>query len=369
MELPKIPLDNPLLSEKEKERLIEVIESGWLTWRGPFVRKFEERYAKFVGTKHAIAVCNGTAALLLALKAIGLRPGDKVIVPTFTFSGTAFVVSTLGGKVLFSDCEPKRFVIDPNEIEKIVKREKKVKAIIPVHMYGWPAKMDMIREIAEDHQIFVIEDSAQAIGTEYKGFRTGSMGTIGCFSFHNKQISTGEGGMITTNDEKIADKIRYIMNPAPYNYTEIPEIQFNFRMSSLQAAVGIAQLERIDELITRRRTNAKLYREMLSNVKGIEFVNEEEWEKVTYWRCNILVTKSFPMSRNELAKYLLNNNIEARPTYLPLHKHPYYIKAVKEKYPNAELIAEMTLDLPSSPTLSEEQIEYICSKIKEVSNH
>ncbi len=348
-----IPVAEPLLGEKELEYVTDCIRSGWISSIGKYVTKFEEEFSKYCNTKFSVAVANGTVALHLALAALGVGKGDEVIVPDLTFVATGNVVPYTGAKPVFVDIDRETWCIDPNKIQE--KITKKTKAIIPVHLYGHPCDMDPIMEIAEENSLKVIEDVAESQGAEYRGKKAGSIGNIGCFSFYgNKMMTTGEGGMCVTNDEKIAERMRFLENHAMseekrYWHTELG---FNYRLTNLQAAVGLAQLEKINKFIEIKRKNAFLYNGLLKDVSGIVLPVEKPWAKNVYWMYSILVDE-----RDELMKRLKDKGIETRPFFYPLHQLPHF--KLDESFPVSDEISRKGINLPSSVNLKEEEIKEI----------
>lgn len=363
----KIPVYEPSLGSEELNNVIDAVKSGWIgSAGGKYLSEFEEKFAKYHRMKHAIATSNGTAALHVALKALGIGKGNEVIVPTLTFIATANAVIYCNAKPVFVDSHPEYYNMDPSKIEEVITH--KTKAIIPVHLYGHPCDMDWIIDIAEDHDLYVIEDAAQAHGAEYKGKKVGSFGDISCFSFYgNKTMTTGEGGMCLTNNEEIAEKIRLLINhgknPTKHFWHDV--IGFNYRMTNLQAAVGVAQLNKLEEFIEKKRKIAKRYSEGLKELEEEERIKlhpEMSWAKCIYWMYSILVEDSFGMSRDELMKRLEGEGIDTRPFFYPIHKQPCY--NITGVFPNSEYISERGLSLPSSTLLGEETIMYISEKIK-----
>ena len=264
-----IPVSEPDISGNEKKYVLDCIETGWISSLGSYVTDFEEKFSRYCGAKHGVAVNNGTSALHLALAACGIGKGDEVIIPDMTFIATANVIAYLGGTPVFVDAEPRTWNIDVTKIKS--KITKKTKAIMPVHLYGHPCDMDPLRELAEENGLLIIEDAAEAHGAEYKGKKVGALGTVGCFSFYgNKVITTGEGGMCVTNDEELAERMRLLKDhgmSAKKRYWHTVT-GFNFRMTNIQAAIGVAQLEKIDQFIATKRVNAALYNKLLAGVKG-----------------------------------------------------------------------------------------------------
>ena len=291
---------------------------------------------------------------------MGIKKGDETILPDLTFAATANAVSYVGASPVLVDVNKKNWTIDINQIEKSI--TKKTKAIIAVHLYGHPCDMDPIMEIAKKHGLFVIEDAAEAIGAEYRGKKVGSMGDIGCFSFFgNKILTTGEGGMCTTNDRSLAERMVFLRNHAMSNEKKYwhTEIGFNYRMTNIQAAIGLAQLERVDKFIEIKRKNARRYNDFLGKVKNIRLPAEEKWAKNVYWMYSILTNR-----RDAVAKALERKNVDSRPFFYPLHIMPPYLK--RAACPVSEELSKKGLSLPSSTKLSDVQISYICKIISDV---
>ena len=360
-----LPLDEPSVGEKEIEYVTEAIRSGWLSWQGKYVGTFEEQFAKYCGVKKAISVSTGTAALILALQAAGIGPKDEVIVPTLTFSAAAFTVSFLGAKVVFADCENDRMVMDPSDVETRI--TSRTKAIMPVHLYGRPVDMDPIMKIARTKKVIVIEDVAEAVGAIYKGRKVGSIGDIGCFSFHNKLIATGEGGMVTTSNNNFAEAVMALKTPAPNNFTDSRLLSLNYRMSNITAAIGTAQLERLEEIIQRKRNLAQKYTNLLKNCPGITIIPEVPGCRDVYWRYTILVNNDHRLGRDKLFYALNELGIGARSIFWPMHLHPYYITRPPTKFESAENLSARGIDLPSSANLTDEQIDFVAKSILKIS--
>lgn len=362
-----IPVCEPFLNGNEKKYLEQCIESGWLSSRGKFIQAFEEGFAKFCECKYGVATTSGTTALHLALVSLGITKGDEVIIPTFTMIATAFAVIYTGAKPVLVDVQPTTWCIEPHSIEK--KITKRTKAIIVVHIYGHPCDMEPIVKIARKNKLFVIEDAAQAHGAKYKGKPVGSFGDIACFSFYaNKIITTGEGGMVVTNNKKLYERARKLCNLAFGKVRFLHHhIGYNYRITNLQAAIGLAQLEKIDQYIARRRNNAYCYNRYLSSIKGIKLPPEMPWAYNVYWMYGILVTASYGKNRKDLQKFLLENGVETREFFIPMHRQPVFHKLglfKKEKYPVADELSKRGFYLPSSSNLREKEIKYVSSLIK-----
>jgi perosamine synthetase len=364
----RIPVCAPKIDEYDIQRVIECMRSTWISGVSKYVEEFEEKFARYCGCKYGVATNSGTTALHLALVTIGIRSGDEVIVPTFTMIATANAITYTGAKPVLVDAEPRTWNIDPTKIEE--KITKRTKAIITVHTYGHPVDMDPILEIAEKYSLIVIEDAAESHGAEYKGKKTGSIGQMGCFSFYsNKIITTGEGGMIVTNNEELAERARWLRAHAFGRYGKHfyhEALGFGYRMSGLQAALGLAQLERIDEFVLIRRNNAKLYNSLLSELgEKITLPPEAPWAKNVYWMYSILIEDNFGMSRDELMKRLESEGIETRTFFYPIHVQPIYAKQYREEsFPVADELSRKGINLPSGNNLTSTEIEYVCECIK-----
>lgn len=360
-----IPIAEPSLGEKELEYLTDCLKSGWISSLGGYIVRFEEKFSRYCGARYGLATSSGTTALHLALATLGIGPGDEVLIPTLTFIATANAVVYCGAKPVFVDSEPSTWNMDPSRIEE--KITPRTRAIIPVHVYGHPCDMDPILEIARMHGLFVIEDAAEAHGAQYKGRKVGSLGDFGCFSFYgNKIITTGEGGMVLTNDEKLAKKASLLRDHAmseEKRYWHL-EIGFNYRMTNLQAAIGLAQMEKIESFIEKKRQNAALYNQLLSGVRGLSLPCEAEWARSVYWMYSVLIEDDFGLSRDEVMARLREKGIDTRPFFYPLHTQPpYYVNEKKESYPVAEEMARKGINLPSAVTLNREEIAYIAETI------
>ncbi len=365
-----IPVNEPLFISDEKKYLDKCIDEGWVSSDGPFVKEFEKGFAKYVGRKYGIAVSSGTAALEVAVGALKLKPGDEVIIPSFTIISCAAAVVANGGVPIFVDSDPEIFTIDPAKIEE--KITKKTKAIMVVHMYGHPCDVDPILEIAKKHNLLVIEDAAEAHGAEYKGKKCGSFGDISIFSFYaNKIITTGEGGMVLTNNEEYSERAKLLRNVAfqqgekRYQHEELAR---NYRMTNLQAAIGVAQLHNIEKLIKIKRENAKKYYDELKDVKGLQLPAEKEWAKNVYWMYGLVLDKSTGFTAETFAAALLKKGIQTRPFFYPMHLQPVFKKLRKKKdtFPVTERIAKCGLYLPSGLGLNEAQIREVVEAIKKI---
>jgi len=362
----RYPVAEPEIGEEELKNVVEAVKSGWVSSKGKFIEDFENSFAKYVGVKYGVATSNGTVALHLALVALNIGKGDEVIVPDLTFAATINAVIYVGAKPVIVDINPDYWCIDPNKLEKAITQN--TKAIIPVHLYGHPCDMEAIMEIASRHNLYVVEDAAEAHGAEYKGKKVGSFGRISCFSFYgNKIITTGEGGICLTNDNELAEKIKILrdhgMSPKRRYWHDV--VGFNYRMTNLQAALGLAQLNKIERFIEKKRGIAKIYTEELSSIEGVTLHPEMPWAKCVYWLYSILIDNK-KVTRDELAEKLKENGIETRNFFYPLHEMPIYRKYANLTYPISSKISKQGLNLPSSVKLSEEDVKYIARKVREI---
>ena len=351
-----IPISEPSLGEEELINIIDAVKSGWISSKGKYIKEFEEKFAGYCGVKYGISTSNGTVSLHLALKALGIKKDDEVIVPTLTFIATANAVAYCNAKPVFVDSDPNYWCMDPEKIEE--KITENTKAIIPVHLYGHPCDMGAIMEIARDHDLYVIEDAAEAHGAEYKGKKVGSFGDINCFSFYaNKIITTGEGGMCLTDNDELEERMRVLrdhgMNLNKKYWHDV--VGFNYRMTNMQAALGVAQLEKIEKIIEIKRGNAEYYNYLLKGVNGITLPVEEKWARNVYWMYSVLIDHR--TNRDDLMKKLEQEGIDTRPLFYPIHEMPPYLGGV---FPIAEVISKMGMSLPSSPNLMLSEIEGVC---------
>ena len=361
----KILITSPKLGKKELDYVIDCVKSSWISSKSKYVIEFEKKFSEYCGVNYGVSTSSGGTALHLALASLGIKKRDEVIIPTLTMIATANAVTYTGAKPVLVDSEPDYWNIDTDKIQE--KITKKTKAIIVVHLYGNPVDMNPVLDIAEDKGLFVVEDTAEAHGAEYKRKKVGGIGDIGCFSFYaNKIITTGEGGMLITNNKKIAERSRILKDHA---FTENKrfwhdKIGFSYRMSGLQAALGLAQLEKIDELINVRRKNTFLYNKLLKETNGLTLPKEARWAKNVYWMYSVLVEKNFGLSRDRLMECLGSKGIETRLFFIPIHQQPIYAKYFKkQKFPIADDLSKKGINLPSGPMLKKEEIEYICESI------
>jgi perosamine synthetase len=366
-----------LLSGNEKKYLNECIDTGWISSEGPFVRKFEEGFAEYTGVSNGIAVSNGTAALETALFAIGIEPGDEVIMPTFTIISCALACLRLGAVPVLVDIDSETLTMDTLQVES--KISERTKAVMPVHIYGHPANMDEILRIREKYNIKIIEDAAEVHGAKYfsrrlgdKWVSCGAMGDIAATSFYaNKIITTGEGGMVLTSNDEYVKRARSYRNLCfrPEKRFYHTEIGYNFRMTNLQAAVGLAQLERIDEFVEIKRSIGKYYREKLSAIPGVRFQVEMPWARSVYWMYSIEISPDFGINAETLQERLRKRGIGTRPFFLGLHAQPVLQKMGyrfdPEEFPNSDHAYRYGCYLPSGLTLTCDKVDKVCSALSE----
>lgn len=357
-----IPIYEPTLGEAEETVVLDAVRSGWISSNGKYIREFEERFAAFCGVAHGISTSNGTTALHLALHALGIGPGDEVIVPALTFVASANAVQYTGATPVFADVDPITWTIDPAAVEALI--TPRTKAIMPVHLYGHPAPMPALYAIADQHGLLLVEDAAEAHGAQVGTRRTGALGNAAAFSFFaNKVITTGEGGMVTTNDAKLAARCRMLRDHAmpPERRYWHDEVGFNYRMTNLQAAIGVAQMARIEEFIARKRTIAHLYQKVLCGVPGLTLPVETSGYTNIYWMYSILVDEAYPLTRDQVILALRERNMDSRPFFHPLDTLPPYQRVAP--CPTALRLSRQGLNLPSAPSLTDEQVYAICDTL------
>jgi perosamine synthetase len=362
-----IPVCEPTLGGNELKYVTQAIETNWISSQGGFIRDFEARFAAACGAKYGIACANGTVAMHLALATLGLAPGDEVIIPTFTMIATANAVTYCGATPVLVDMEPHYWQMDVNQVA--AKITARTRAIVPVHIYGHPTDMDPLMELADKHGLLVIEDAAESHGAEYKGRRSGGLGHAAGFSFYgNKIITTGEGGMVTTNQREIA-KLAWNLRDHAFSHERHfwhKFVGFNYRMTNLQAAVGLAQVEQMEGFIANRRSNASEYTRRLQGIPGITPPPQAPWAKNVYWMYGILVDEpAYGMSRDQLRRVLADHGIETRTFFIPIHCQPVYWQVYKgQRYPVAESLCRDGFYLPSASSLTLTEIEYITGVIR-----
>lgn len=370
-----IPVNEPLLGERELEYVTECIQTGWISSAGRFIEEFEQKWADYCGMKYGIAVSNGTTALQVAAKSIGLSEGDEVIMPSFTIISCALAVIECGAIPVLVDSDPHTWCMDVDQIE--AKITPRTKAIMPVHIYGHPVDMDAVLDLARRNNLLILEDAAEAHGAEYlseldhqsQWKRCGGMGDVSCFSFYaNKLITTGEGGMILTSDPEIAAKARGLRNLCfrPERRFYHTELGYNYRLTNVQAAMGLAQLERFHQIVEKKRRMGRQYTERLSGLPMIQLPVEESWARQVYWMYGLVLDENTSMDAVEFARRLKERGVETRPFFLGMHEQPVFWERglfVDEHYPVAEYIARQGLYLPSGLALRAEQIDEVCEAV------
>lgn len=365
-----VPVNTPLLDGNEKKYLCECIDSGWISSEGAFVKRFETDFASYVGRKHGIAVCNGSAALEAAMVALDLEQGAEVILPTFTIISCAQAITKVGLVPVVVDCDMDTWNMDVSSIES--KITERTKAIMVVHIYGLPVDMDPVLEIAKKYNLKVIEDAAEMHGQTYKGKKCGSFGDISIFSFYpNKHITCGEGGMILTDDDKLAERCRGARNlfftAKRYRHEEIGS---NFRMSNMQAALGCAQLEKLEAHLERKREIGRKYQAAFSSIQDISLpVAHTEYADNIYWVFGIVIGDSYGFDAEYAMKKLAECGVGTRSFFYPIHLQPVYVKKgmfQNVECPNAEKIAERGFYIPSGLGIQDEEIEYVIQKTRDI---
>jgi len=365
-----IPVNEPLLSKNALKYVEECIRTSWISSTGRFILEFEKLWARYCGMPHGVAVSSGTAALQIAMRCLNLQPGNEVIMPTFTIISCALAIIEARALPVLVDVNPHTWCMDVSQVQdKITSRTR---AIMAVHMYGHPVDMHPLIELAHKHNLLVVEDAAEAHGAEYKGQKVGGLGDLSCFSFYaNKIITTGEGGMVLAKHEEHAQRLRSLRNlcfrtDRRFYHTELG---YNYRLTNLQAAIGVSQVEQIEEHVTRKRRIGIAYNERLKEISCLELPAEEPWAKNVYWMYGVVLDENTGMDAKEFAGRLREYGVDTRPFFLGMHEQPVFHKMElfkDEHYPVAERIARQGLYLPSGLTLTELQIEKVVEKIKKV---
>lgn len=371
-----IPVSEPLISKNAKKYVLDCLETGWISSAGKYINQFEDQFSSYIGTKFGVTTTSGTTALHLALASAGIGPDDEVIIPDLTIISCALAPVYVGAKPILVDVEGSTGNIDPGKIEE--KITKMTKAIMIVHLYGHAANLDPILKIAKKHKLLIIEDAAEAHGAEVKieGIwkKAGSVGDISCFSFYaNKIITTGEGGMLLTNDQKFYEKASLLKDlahvPGKRFYHE--KLGYNFRMTNIQAALGLAQLEEIRKYIEKKRWMARLYTEGLQDIDFLELPKEESYARSVYWMYAPRVKKDARITREKLCRKLEERGVDTRTYFIPLHLQPVLkkLKLAKGNYPVSTDLSQRGFYLPSGLAITEEQIEKVVTSIKEIAKN
>jgi perosamine synthetase len=357
-----IPIAVPDLGGNEEQYVLEAIRSTWISSSGKYVKQFEAMFAEACGTKAAISICNGTAALHLAVVALGLQPGDEVIMPSLTYIATANAVRYAQGVPVFVDVDPATWCLDPAQIEAAI--SPRTKGIIPVDLYGHPCDMDRINEIAARHRLWVIADAAESHFARYKGRPTGGLATVTSFSFYgNKIVTCGEGGALTTNDPELEGRLRLLRNQGmdPHRRYFFPVVGYNYRLTNVACALLCAQVERRQELLQRRLAIFDRYRRQLQGVPGLGLQPVAPWAQMTPWLFCITIDKTnFGRDRENLVSLLDEQRIETRPFFIPIHQLPPYATNPSLAFPETERLSAVGLNLPTYTGMSDAQIDRIC---------
>jgi len=358
----KYPVYNPSFRGNEKKYVVDCLDSTWISSKGKYINQFEEQFAQYVGVAHATAVNNGTVALHLALLALGIEAGDEIIVPTFTYVATANSILYMNAVPVFVDSLAHNWQVDPEDIKR--KITPKTKAVMIVHLYGHPCDMEAIKKICDDHKLILIEDCAEAIGSRYNGKHVGTFGDISTFSFYgNKTITTGEGGMVVSPHKELIEKAVYLKNQGVSKIQYWHDmVGYNYRMTNICAAIGLAQLEQIDAVLKDKIRIADGYRNAFKNT-SIEFHTQDANVFHSYWMCSILLKDA--ETYKALSAYLLEQGIDTRPLFHPIHTMPMYTSYIKGSYPVADNISCRGLNLPSYPELTDDDVQFISSKVVE----
>jgi perosamine synthetase len=366
-----IPVNQPLLDGNERKYLNECIDTGWISSEGPFIQRFETAFAKRVKRQHGIAVSNGSVAIDAALAALGIQAGDEVILPSFTIISCAAAIVRVGAIPVLVDADPKSW--NMNVAEVAAKITRRTKAIMIVHIYGLPVEVDAILELAHTHGLWVIEDAAEMHGQTYKGEPCGSFGDISTFSFYpNKHITTGEGGMIVTNDDHLAERCRSLRNLCfqPQQRFIHEELGWNLRMTNLQAALGLAQLERLDEFVARKRHMGRRYTQLLADLPQLQLpLPQTEAAENIYWVYGIVLSDEVPFDAQKIMRCLVAHQIGTRPFFWGMHEQPVFQKIglfAGEVYPVTSRIARRGFYIPSGLALTDAQIERVATVLHEV---
>ena len=357
-----IPIYQPSLSGNEKRYVLECLDTTWISSKGRFIPEFEGRFASHCGVSHATSVCNGTVALHLALVTLGVGTGDEVIVPSLTYVASVNAITYTGATPVFVDSLPDTWQMDPADVER--KINPRTRAIMAVHLYGHPCDMAALQSLARQHHVYLVEDCAEAIGTSFQGRHVGGFGDIGTFSFYgNKSITTGEGGMVVTNDPTLNDRAVHLRGQGLAIHRQYwhDVIGYNYRMTNICAAIGLAQLEQVDGFLARKRQIAQRYRAGLQGL-DVEFHAEVGEVRHSYWMCSLLV--SHAVDRDRLREHLERAGVETRPLFYPVHTMPMYAARFRS-LPVAEDLGRRGINLPSWPGLSDEQVDSVCRLVRQ----
>lgn len=366
-----IPVSTPeLQGGNEKDYILDCIQTGWISSEGAYVRKFEQAWADYCSMSEGIAVSSGTAALHVALKCLSLEPGDEIILPSFTIISCVTAVLDSGAKPVLVDCTADTWTLDTSAIEE--KITPRTRAIMVVHIYGHPADMEPVHALAAKHDLYVVEDAAEAHGAEYRGRRCGGLADISIFSFYaNKIITTGEGGMVLTDNPEFAERARSLRNlcfrpEQRFLHTEIGHV---YRMTNIQAAIGLAQTERIETFVDKKRHIARIYGELLGDLAGLQLPVERDWAKNVYWMYGIVLRDDLGIDADEVSRKMLSRDIDTRAFFLGMHKQPALNELslfCGETYPVTERISRKGFYLPSGLQMTETQQDAVCRALRDI---
>ena len=374
-----IPVNEPIIGARERDYVLECMQSGWVSSAGKFIHQFESKWAKYCGRQHGVATSSGTTALQTAVACLNLQPGEEVIMPTFTIISCALAVLYNGGVPVLVDADPETWCMDTAQVAQRI--TARTRAIMAVHIYGHPVNMDGLLPLADEHDLTIIEDAAEAHGAQYllghaseqaRWVRCGGMGTLSVFSFYaNKLVTTGEGGMVLCDDASLATRARNLRNLCfqPDRRFHHEELGHNFRLTNVQAALGLAQAERIDETVTRKRWMGNAYSERLDGIPGLQLPVERPWARQIYWMYGVVLDRQHQLSGQEFAARLRERGVDTRPFFLGMHAQPALLQRDlfrDETYPVADDLARQGLYLPSGLGLSEAQLEQVCAAVGEI---
>ncbi len=365
-----IRVSEPFVPPESEALVSECVRSGWISSAGTFVDRFETEWAAYCGAEHGVAVSSGTAALHVAMEALDLAPGDEVVMPSFTIISCATAILAAGAVPVLVDSDPATWCMDLDEVE--AKLSPRTRAVMPVHAFGHPVDLRRLRGITDRHDLVIVEDAAEAHGAEVNGERVGGLGDLGCFSFYaNKIVTTGEGGMVVTDDARFADRMRSLRNlcfGAEQRFRH-ERLGNNYRITNLQAALGVAQLPHIEANITRKRRITAAYNRLLGDVPGLTLPIEKSWARSVYWMYGIVLDDGLPLDGDDLAARLRARGVDTRPLFLGMHEQPALLKRglfAGERYPVAERLARRGLYLPSGLTITEDEIETVARAVADI---
>ncbi len=370
----RVPVSEPLLDGNERAYVLDALDTNWISSAGKYIDAFEETFAAYCGARYGVACSSGTTAIHLALVAMGIGPGDEVIIPDFTLIASANMVILAGARPVLVDVDPQTMCLDVAQVAAAI--TPRTKAIMPVHMYGHPADMDPLMALAEQHGLYILEDGAEAHGSEYKGRKVGSLGHAAAFSFYgNKTLTTGEGGMVTTDDADLAAMMRLLRSQAFEHPRFVHRfIGFNYRLTNIQAAIGLAQAERAQAKADRRREIADQYTELLTGIPGLTLPYEAEWATSTYWMYGVLVDPAeFGLEKSAVVAKLKEQGVDTRDFFYPMHQQPVFAGGDDPRYPDISGNFPVSIDLyargfylPSGLGLTNDQIQYVAQTLRDL---